>query len=357
VNGKVVKINKARAIKILENNVHNRRVRDRVVKVYARDMREGRWKFTHQGIAFDEDGTLIDGQHRLWAIVEADVTIPMVIYEGLSKDAQMVIDTHVIRDTVDCLDLSDEFGTVTVLEVQILRRLLCGVSERGHGAIKLSRMEEAEEFRRHREAIQFAIAQFPQRRRRITSAAVYAVIARASYQKGDHYKPLSTKIYAYGSLLNRFCYVLYSSEQQRARERPIIALRDKLLQPTREGKFLPPSMIYRYTEAALCAFLEDAPRRALRPVTRERFPIMGDKIQRVGAKKLNFDTVDRVMEVMRTEKRASMAQIRKLTKVNSTSCRRAVKTCEELGWLVDTGEFEGKGGHASAVYRVRRSKG
>ena len=41
----------------------------------ARDMKAGHWRLTHQGIAFDPAGVLIDGQHRLWAIVESDTTL------------------------------------------------------------------------------------------------------------------------------------------------------------------------------------------------------------------------------------------------------------------------------------------
>ncbi len=40
-------------------------------------MREGHWDTTHQGIAIASDGTLVDGQHRLLAIVESGVTVRM----------------------------------------------------------------------------------------------------------------------------------------------------------------------------------------------------------------------------------------------------------------------------------------
>lgn len=58
-----------------EGNTHNRKVRDSVVMRYAADMKAGRWKQTHQGIAFNGDGTLLDGQHRLFAIIEADTEV------------------------------------------------------------------------------------------------------------------------------------------------------------------------------------------------------------------------------------------------------------------------------------------
>lgn len=39
-----------------------------IVSKYMKDMKEGRWKLTRQGLIFDTEGYNIDGQHRLWAI-------------------------------------------------------------------------------------------------------------------------------------------------------------------------------------------------------------------------------------------------------------------------------------------------
>ncbi len=47
---------------------HNRRISKAIVAKYLKDMREGRWKTTRQGVIFDTEGYLIDGQHRLRAL-------------------------------------------------------------------------------------------------------------------------------------------------------------------------------------------------------------------------------------------------------------------------------------------------
>ena len=57
------------AARWLDGNTHNRPLKQTLVDRFVRDMQAGRWRLTHQGIAFDADGMLIDGQHRLWAIV------------------------------------------------------------------------------------------------------------------------------------------------------------------------------------------------------------------------------------------------------------------------------------------------
>ncbi len=64
------------------NNI-NRNLSQSTVDSYALDMKNGRWALTHQGIAFDTDGNLQDGQHRLWAIVLSGVTLQMNVARGV----------------------------------------------------------------------------------------------------------------------------------------------------------------------------------------------------------------------------------------------------------------------------------
>ncbi len=92
----------------LGHNRHNRGVKRRQVSRYARDMQAGRWQFTGDAIKFAEDGVLLDGQHRLLAIVEADTTQPMLIVRGLPRTTQDVMDTGVKRSAGDALGLHGE---------------------------------------------------------------------------------------------------------------------------------------------------------------------------------------------------------------------------------------------------------
>ena len=61
------------------NTRSNRRPSAKTVDAYAREMAAGRWLVTHQGIAFNQAGELVDGQHRLLAIIEADVNVLMMV--------------------------------------------------------------------------------------------------------------------------------------------------------------------------------------------------------------------------------------------------------------------------------------
>jgi hypothetical protein len=73
----------AMAKKWLENNFRNRPLVEDVVNAYARDMINGVWVPTHQGVAFNDKDEMIDGQHRLHAIVLANKTIRMMVTFGL----------------------------------------------------------------------------------------------------------------------------------------------------------------------------------------------------------------------------------------------------------------------------------
>lgn len=78
-----VDVTPAIAAEWIKNNFVNRPLREDVVQAYARDMRNGVWVPTHQGIAFSDSNALIDGQHRLSAIVLSGLTRRMMITYGL----------------------------------------------------------------------------------------------------------------------------------------------------------------------------------------------------------------------------------------------------------------------------------
>jgi hypothetical protein len=106
IESRNVAINPEMAANWLEINKHNRKLRASVVQRYAEDMKSGSWQRTHQGIAFDEDGNLVDGQHRLAAIVESGVTVNIMVTTGLPHGTYM-LDGGFGRTVKDQLLLSD----------------------------------------------------------------------------------------------------------------------------------------------------------------------------------------------------------------------------------------------------------
>lgn len=92
-----VHIDPALAIKMLEKNVNNRPVSDRQVAEIADIMRAGRFDWHPATIVFNESGELDDGQHRLWAIIQAGVTVPLLVVKGSSRELRALIDSGMKR--------------------------------------------------------------------------------------------------------------------------------------------------------------------------------------------------------------------------------------------------------------------
>lgn len=94
------------ALKFLEGTtVANRSISERRVDSYVAEIKRGDWTFNHQGIALDKDGNLIDGQHRMWAIVRADQGVWMMVSKGdINRDN---IDSGGVRSVADQMFLLD----------------------------------------------------------------------------------------------------------------------------------------------------------------------------------------------------------------------------------------------------------
>lgn len=62
--------------------------KDRVIS-YAGDMKNGEWQMNGEAIKFDETGKLIDGQHRLHAIIRAGVPVEMLVVRGVQESVNI----------------------------------------------------------------------------------------------------------------------------------------------------------------------------------------------------------------------------------------------------------------------------
>lgn len=104
----VIDVSPAIAKQMLGQNIHNRSRRAKVVSAYALDMAAGDWRETGDSIKFAVDGTLLDGQHRLEAIIRSRATIPLLVVRGLPPEIQENIDGGLKRNFADVLNLRGE---------------------------------------------------------------------------------------------------------------------------------------------------------------------------------------------------------------------------------------------------------
>lgn len=99
------------AIQLLEANTLNRTLRDTRVERYAQDMKAGKWLLNGETIKITEDGQLLDGQHRLWAVIEANTPVDMLVVRGLDERVLHTIDTGAARTFADVAKIGGHTNT------------------------------------------------------------------------------------------------------------------------------------------------------------------------------------------------------------------------------------------------------
>jgi hypothetical protein len=94
------------ARKLLVRNPRNRRIKPGSVQAYAEDIRKDKWQLSPAMIAVDTDGSLLDGQHRLLAIIETGETVRTLMGTGFSPECFSVVDIGSTRTMGDIITIS-----------------------------------------------------------------------------------------------------------------------------------------------------------------------------------------------------------------------------------------------------------
>jgi hypothetical protein len=249
----------------LDQNETNRPINWNYVSQLARDMRAGRFVCTHQGIAFDTNGRLIDGQHRLWAILEADVPVRIRVFFNEPPDNLIYIDGNHPRRAADRMTLGRTLGTVRTDELATLRAMLGGI------ALAKSRHTVVEEMRlleKYRQPIQFAHEHLSvSRPAGIANAMTRAVLARAWFCVTDH------------RILAKFCETLRTNLMTTDFDRPVALLRDQLVELRKHGNTKPiRQRQYALASRALAAYIDNQPLMILRATSYELF-LLPEEVQ------------------------------------------------------------------------------
>lgn len=102
---KLTRITPEMAEGFLAKNHSNRVVSRHRVNSYASDIKNGRWAFNPSPIVFSEKGELIDGQHRLLAVVSAGVPVEMMVMVNAPDSCKDTIDSGKPRTAADALTI------------------------------------------------------------------------------------------------------------------------------------------------------------------------------------------------------------------------------------------------------------
>jgi hypothetical protein len=254
IETKLEKITPQKAEAFLRANTSNRRLRPTWVAALVGIIQKDQWQVTHQGIAFNCDGGLLDGQHRLTAIAQAGKSVMMHVTRGLPRDAMFAIDQGKIRQVSDITGI-EGLEPIPKAVSAVARAMMEGILKMGE------RVTFVVTNRDIIEAIDFACDQL---RGDMSKAILRAVVARAFYT-------------ADRERLEQFCRHLMTGEGMVAADSGANKLRTMVLM---QGKLFRGSAgrheLYCKAEAALRGYLASTPMSKLYVVESEQFPLPGE---------------------------------------------------------------------------------
>src|ERR1700743_1377687 len=122
---KVMTITPEEAMQMLEANGSNRPLNDQHVRRISRQIIEGKWRFNGDTIKISTGNDILDGQHRLWAIIEAKTPVDTIVVRGIEPDAFATIDTlrkpRSGSDVLALLGVTGHRSTISVALQWLLR--------------------------------------------------------------------------------------------------------------------------------------------------------------------------------------------------------------------------------------------
>lgn len=179
MHSQVMKISPALAETWLEANTFNRTISRHTVERYTADMKNGSWRLNHQGIAFDDSGTLVDGQQRLTAIIKSGATVEMMETWGADR---VGIDELRSRSTADVVKFGGLSNWAERKHLECAKQMITLTTKDSKSvAIKPSTIQLVEFADKNKDAIEFSESLFSSHEKGISTAGTRGVIATAYY--------------------------------------------------------------------------------------------------------------------------------------------------------------------------------
>lgn len=105
VSSQILDVTPEMAKNWLKDKHQNRAVKTKRVEEFAHAMKNGEWRMNGQSIIFSTAGRLLDGQHRLLAIVESGETVRLFVVQGVPEREMVTIDRGTKRSFADVLGI------------------------------------------------------------------------------------------------------------------------------------------------------------------------------------------------------------------------------------------------------------
>lgn len=173
---KVINITPELAKEYLACNRMNRPVVQAAVDKYANLMLRGEWKLNGEAICFAAGGALINGQHRLLAIIKANIPIQMLVVYGVEDNSFFTYDQGRNRSAADIFALSEVPNAAGIsssiqkyFRLKIGHVIAVGESRRGYRKEAATKVQLLEEYKTDKKLWQNV---FPQARSWANKAAI-----------------------------------------------------------------------------------------------------------------------------------------------------------------------------------------
>jgi hypothetical protein len=92
----------------LRFNTNNRRLDKRNVSHLRDAITQSEWYMNGEAIIFSDDGRLLNGQHRLWAIIMAGIGVDVLVVRGVNPKSFRTLDSGRVRRAGEVLALDGE---------------------------------------------------------------------------------------------------------------------------------------------------------------------------------------------------------------------------------------------------------
>lgn len=241
----VMDITPKKAAELLSRNIDNRHLRMKRVAIYKSEMSCGNWKANGVPIILGSDGKLKDGQHRLKACIDSNVTLKDAVVIALPKEQANCYDIGAQRSARDVAKFEGLDETPFFRSLNMYASVSVAIN--GNAWTRsYSKINLIKEMNKHYDACEFVynniyLATSSRNNAKTRKSSIGAAIFNAYLSGYDTEK------------LERFCEVLNFGLVQNEEEKPIISLRDRVLQNKEQTKKERTKM-YLMCQAVLKAF-------------------------------------------------------------------------------------------------------
>jgi len=253
----------------LLKNVRNRRRRRMLVEKIKIELASGLWQNTHQGLAFNQDGEMIDGQHRCTAIVESNIGGWMMVTTNAKQKTATKIDGGGMRNLADQLFIAG-VDNVSNSKIAALKVAMFGPHNRGPNGAGSYLAEEQAEALLNEWASEIEVASRLDGQKTVGNRLTSGIVIRALLSGANR-----SRVEEFVTVLKTGLPVTSNDCDMAA-----ITLRDGFLMRRVEscGRADRGRDSYMKTEAALVAFIERRKLQKLNALSAEAFPLPLNRI-------------------------------------------------------------------------------